>query len=476
MASPADNQANANVAVKDLGFTASVMAGMSRAWNQWFGPGVPISPVAPRDEVEGRRFDYQFASNLNYRPKQQSTETGISFDFLIRVSEPGQGGLDLLRLAIETWKDLMCAQKWAIRDRNGEDDGGPEARKIEEILRSPDGEQPFRVWMRNLLENHLVLDAVALYPRELGGRPIIDVIDGATISLLLDEKGRTPLPPLPAYQQILHGLPATDYTFGELLYYKWNARPGRIYGLSRVEQLVNIVNLSLRRQLYLTQYYTEGNIPEAMIGVPEGWTPTQIKEFQLWWDSLMEGNTAQRRHAKFVPGGIKPRFTKEAAMKGEEDEWWARIICWCFSLSPQALVKAMNRATAETAKEAAAEEGIEVGKLWFGEVMDDVIARVFKRPDLCWTWVDEEVTDPVDKAKVTQSLTGNKAILTIDEGRALWGRKAMTPEQKAELEGQADQQGDDQPVSLDEQKLLKAFRAGRLLPRTRKRLPAGTKD
>ena len=55
--------------------------------------------------------------------------------------------------------------------------------------------------------------------------------------------------------------------------------------------------------------------------------------------------------------------------------------------------------------------------------MDDVIARVFKRPDLCWTWVDEEVTDPVDKAKVTQSLTGNKAILTIDEGRALWGAR-----------------------------------------------------
>ena len=24
--------------------------------------------------------------------------------------------------------------------------------------------------------------------------------------------------------------------------------------------------------------------------------PTQIKEFQLWWDSLMEGTTAQRRH------------------------------------------------------------------------------------------------------------------------------------------------------------------------------------
>ncbi len=459
--------------------TASVIAGMNRAWNQWFGPGVPLNPVAPREEVEGRKFDYPYAANLNYTPKRQASESGVSFDFLIRVAEPGQGGLDILRVAIETCKDLMCAQKWAIRSRTDEDDGGPDARKLEELLRRPDGENSFRVWMRNLLENHYVLDACAIYPRKLGDRMVLDVIDGQTVNLLLDLQGRTPMPPLPAYQQILHGLPAINYEYGELLYYKWNGRPGRIYGFSRVEQVVNIVNLSLRRQLYLLQYYTEGNIPEALIGVPEDWTPEQIKTFQLWWDSLMEGNTAQRRHAKFVPGGIKPTFTKDATMKAEEDEWWARIICWCFSLSPQALVKAMNRATAETAKEASAEEGIEVGKLWFGEVMDDVLARVFKRPDLTWTWVDEEITDPVDKAKVTEALTGNKAIITIDEGRAWWGRKPMTPKQKEELDPTPEPGAGDEPLpapSLSEQKLLKALRAGRLLPRPRKRITAGTED
>ena len=29
------------------------------------------------------------------------------------------------------------------------------------------------------------------------------------------------------------------------------------------------VNIALRRQLYQLQYYTEGNVPEALIALPE---------------------------------------------------------------------------------------------------------------------------------------------------------------------------------------------------------------
>jgi hypothetical protein len=36
------------------------------------------------------------------------------------------------------------------------------------------------------------------------------------------------------------------------------------------------VNIALRRQMHQLQYYTEGNVPEALIGVPEAWTPDQI--------------------------------------------------------------------------------------------------------------------------------------------------------------------------------------------------------
>ena len=47
------------------------------------------------------------------------------------------------------------------------------------------------------------------------------------------------------------------------------------------------------------QHYTEGNVPEALIGVPETWTVDQIKAFQTYWDSILEGSTAERvvRHA-----------------------------------------------------------------------------------------------------------------------------------------------------------------------------------
>jgi hypothetical protein len=55
---------------------------------------------------------------------------------------------------------------------------------------------------------------------------------------------------------------------------------------------------------------------------------------------------------KFVPGGIAKTFipTKEAEQKSAYDEWLARIVCFAFSISPQALIAQVNRATAETAR------------------------------------------------------------------------------------------------------------------------------
>ena len=75
------------------------------------------------------------------------------------------------------------------------------------------------------------------------------------------------------------------------------------------------VNIALRRQLHQLQYYTEGTVPEALIGVPEAWTPDQIGQFQSYWDALLTDDTATRRHARFVPATISKSFvqTKEAA-------------------------------------------------------------------------------------------------------------------------------------------------------------------
>ena len=36
----------------------------------------------------------------------------------------------------------------------------------------------------------------------------------------------------------------------------------------------------MKRQTFTLSHFTEGNIPESLIGVPDSWTPDQIKNFQ----------------------------------------------------------------------------------------------------------------------------------------------------------------------------------------------------
>ncbi|HZZ63844.1 MAG TPA: hypothetical protein VFE63_22215 [Roseiarcus sp.] len=57
-------------------------------------------------------------------------------------------------------------------------------------------------------------------------------IDGATIKPLIGEDGRAPEPPDPAYQRVLHGVPAADFSAGELLYLPRNVRAHKLYGMS----------------------------------------------------------------------------------------------------------------------------------------------------------------------------------------------------------------------------------------------------
>lgn len=167
---------------------------------------------------------------------------------------------------------------------------------------------------------------------------------------------------------------------------------------------------------------TEGNIPEAMIGTPDGWTPEQIGAFQVYWDALFTGNLAQRRHAKFVPGGVAKTFvpTKEPDLKNPMDEWLARLVCFAFSISPQQLVSMMNRASAQSGAEQAKEEGIEPLKEYVKELVDDVLEADFNCGDLEFAWNDEVVVDEAVQAEIIANKVGN-GLITVNRGRELMG-------------------------------------------------------
>jgi hypothetical protein len=381
-------------------------AGIARGTGaDWFGPLDPLKPIAPPD-IAGRRFDFPPGYNIVTRPRAYEP---VGFAELRGFAD----AYDLLRLVIETRKDQMERQRWRIRPRDpklkrksARVDADMTARmaQVEHFFQKPDGITRWKTWLRSLLEDMFVIDAATLYCQRTrnGQLRALQQLDGATIKRVIDDWGRTPLPYAaadgtivypPAYQQVLKGLPAVNYAARDIIYRPRNVRAHRVYGYSPVQQVLMTVNIALRRQLWQLDYYSEGSIPDALIGVPNSWTPDQIKQFQDYWDTEFASDLAKRRRAKFVPGDTAAKVvqTKEPEQKNDFDEWLARIICYAFSVPPQWAVKLMNRATADNQSAQAEEEGLEPTKEWVKDLVDEIIAEEFASPDLELAWLDEEI-------------------------------------------------------------------------------------
>jgi len=389
--------------------------------SDWFSPLQPVAPQAPIG-TPPRERDYPVGYNVQYQPRAEEEITFSQLRDLARL-------LDVVALCVETRKDQVASIPWSIKPIQFADESRYDFRAraqdvpgIEELtqrFRRPDGRRLWHPWIRKLVHEHLVIDAVCVLPVKTDGGTGLDVIDGATIKVLVDSEGRTPLPPSKAYQQILKGIPAVDFTTDELYYYMRNPRADRIYGFSPVEQIVYTINFAIRRAMYKLSYYTEGNLPEAIIQMPENWPIDKIRQFSEWWNSVLSGQVDQRRKGFFIPsigGSSAVSYPKQDALKDDMDEWIARVVCYAFSLPVQPFVREMNRATAQTAQETAKTEGLQPLLDWLKEVFDDLIQRALKRPDLEWAWQEDEEPDLLKRAQI-QALRIEKGISRPNEVR-----------------------------------------------------------
>lgn len=325
----------------------------------WFGPMQPLPSQAP-EGTGGRAFDYPIGYNLQYQPR-----SGEPFTFAdLRALADG---CDMLRLVIETRKDQIEAQEWDVRPRKRADGSQPRSSEFSDeitaakaFFAAPDKKQDLASWVRAAAEEMFVIDAVSIYVRpDRSGRVYgFELVDGATISPRIDAWGRTPTAPDVAYQQILHGVPAADFSTDELIYFPRNRRPGHLYGFSPVEQVIATANILVRRSMHQLSYYTDGNLTDGMLISPPNWNADQIKNWQDYWDAQFGGNLQTRRHGIWVPSGADFKELKQPNLKDPYDEFLARIICFAFSISPQPFVSMMNRATAETAHDVAIAEGL----------------------------------------------------------------------------------------------------------------------
>jgi hypothetical protein len=408
------------------------ITGASTAWMPPMQPLQPLVADVDQSQVKGRAWDYPVAWNLNYIPRANEP---IDFPRLKFLAE----WCPLLRTVIETRKDQVESLEWDVipkevgkgRRAGSSKEYSGKIKEIKDFFETPDKEHNWAQWVRALLEQHFVLDAVTLYRQQSRAKKLfaLQMIDGATIKVMLDGYGRTPKPPEVAYQQILKGLPAVDYstsgfnagagptfTSGEMIYFPKNVRADRAYGYPPVAQIVDYVDMAMGRVRFQRAWFTEGNVPDSFMEAGVEMTADQIAAMQLAMDSLFAGNLEQRRRVWWVPAGTKYTPMKDAPLKDEMDEWLARIICFAFSISPTPFIKQMNRATAQSQQEVAAAEGLQPTMMWLKRLMDRIIAEDFGAPYLEFEFNTDVEFDPSKKA-VSDNLLVRAGIKTIDEVR-----------------------------------------------------------
>src|SRR5580698_7924598 len=224
----------------------------------------------------------------------------------------------------------------------------------------------------------------------------------------------------PAYQQVLHGIPAADFSSDELLYLPRNIRTHRLYGMSPVEQIALTINIALRRDTATLEYYRSGSLPDSFATLPKEWTIDQIGQFQEYFDALMAGNASRRRMVKFMPSDFRLQETRQAPLKDQYDEWLARLICYAFSVPVTPFVGTVNRATSETLRLQATQEGLLPLRAWIKDALDRIVQNYLGAPDLEFVWVGDDAVDPLQQAQTLQILVG-AGIKTKEEARAELG-------------------------------------------------------
>ena len=442
-----------------------------------FGPMAPLPP-APIDPArtdthrpEPRVTEYPVAWNL---PGNGSRL--IPWSVLYAASE----NVDILRRCIEIRKRHLRGLEWSFTvsenviaeayradPAKGRDDIERELREefLPEIARMREfWAKPWRAnglsfgqWLNGVVDQHLVLDGVAIYPQMTYGGDVTDlmIIDASTIKPLLDINGQRPRKPYPAFQQILYGFPRGEfqatytqvegqavieggYAADELYYHRENFRPQTQYGYSPTEQALISARLYLKRQGWMLAEYDDGSTPLMWL-VPEGTATMQDKltarQRRQWEDSLndeLTGQTAARHRVKLTPPGFMPIPMPDASerYKPDYDMHLIKLLASHYGVTISELGFTESKGLGSTGfheGQADVEDrvGLRPDKAVITEIIND-LSRDFLRcpPEVSFTFIDPkgEDTTAEDTVANAQRLRGT---ITLNEDRKRLGKAPL---------------------------------------------------
>lgn len=425
-----------------------------------FGPGNPITPGAinplrPDGRPDPRRYEYQVAQNINI------TETKlVPFKTLRAAADQ----IDIIRRCVEVIKSKLVSLDFdivlgtdageKIQSKNGGDhvramvtareELTEEIDRIRTFWENPDKANGFTFtdWLMVALEETLVIDALAIWPQKTVGGELygLQILDGATIKPLLDDRGMRPMSPAPAFQQILYGFPRSEFsansddpsadgefTCDDLAYLVRNRRTTSVYGQSPVERSLPLADIYLRRQQWIRAEYTDGVIPAMMFETDATWgtNPDLLKAYENILNDDLAGQTEQRKRARLLPTGLKAVTNEGYGEKFKDtlDNFLIESICGHFGVQPTEIgynpKGGLGGAGFEAGKAGNAEAiGVQPLIQWLNKMLTNLSYTYLGMPrELEFKLMPSKRQDDESAAKKRQ-IEVTSAGKTVNEGRA----------------------------------------------------------
>lgn len=366
------------------------------------------------------------------RPETRDLPRGVKYQTLRDFSRY----YPILRACINYRKRQISQLDWGIgpieviTDKTKKEKYKQDAAIIKAFFKYPSGDKTmsFRTFMNKIIEDLVVLDAVAVYRRlnRRGGFYGYLPIDSSTIDLIVNEDGTTPVHPEEAYVQKVNGLEKTRLTTKELIYKVMNPRTDSPYGMSQIETLVLIITTALKLGSWNLAYLTEGNVPEGFVELPKDIAsdPQQLKLWQEAWDAMFSGNAAYQRKVKFLPEGMKwhPVKRQEDLSYERFEKWLLQNVCAVMDVPPQAIGFQFDRGKGATEAEweIGKERGLYPMALFLKEIFDEMIQDDLGQEHLQFIWTNINPTNAKEEADVFGQLVRTGAV-SVDEWRVAEG-------------------------------------------------------
>jgi Phage Mu protein F like protein len=375
----------------------------------WWTAGQPILPVAP---AETGPVGMQFLSEQNKIFTPRATEF-LTFDDLRRLAT-----YPVAAIMISEHSNSVAARQFRIRlrqlpgmnNKQREEAEKKDAKilQLTQFLMNPSPDTTWREFCYMWTHEVQTTDAPAIFVRRNARRDIAElrVIDGTMIARYIDDNGWTPSNESPAYAQLWWGTPAWNLKRDQLFYRPKHPRVYKIYGNSPTERSARFLELGYARLELKLQWAENGTIPDGLMVVPPNAPVELIERQQAWMNSMMTGNAQRRVQLRLIQGFAEDGkdnilFPKEKMLMDPYDEYEIRMLAVNYGVPKQRYMAQMNRASAESAQEAAEEEGYWPTQQYIMDSMNILIQSplYFNLPGYEFTWQDIREKDVLKQAQ-----------------------------------------------------------------------------